>query len=77
MEILRIENLNFKYPDAEKKALEEINLSVKEGDFVVICGKSGCGKTTLLKMLKKAVRPVGEISGKVFYFNEDIEENRI
>lgn len=74
MEILRIENLNFKYPDAEKKALEEINLSVKEGDFVVICGKSGCGKTTLLKMLKKAVRPVGEISGKVFYFNEDIEK---
>ena len=49
MEILQIENLTFKYPETEKNALENICLSVKEGDFTVLCGESGCGKSTLLK----------------------------
>lgn len=74
MEILRIENLSFEYPDTKKKALENINLSINEGEFVVVCGKTGCGKSTLLKMLKKSVTPIGKKSGKVFYYNKDIDE---
>ncbi|MEG2813997.1 MAG: hypothetical protein RSA79_05285 [Oscillospiraceae bacterium] len=42
MEILHIENLSFTYPKTDKKALNNINLNIKNGDFVVVCGESGC-----------------------------------
>ena len=75
MEILRIENLNFSYPKTEKKALDDINLSIDAGEFIVVCGESGCGKTTLLKLIKKELAPIGEKSGKIFY--EGKEQNDI
>ena len=67
MEILHIENLTFRYPKAKKNAVENINLTINSGEFIVVCGESGCGKTTLLKLLKKELSPAGEKSGTVFY----------
>lgn len=67
MEILHIENLSFRYPKTENNAVENITLSINSGDFVVVCGESGCGKTTLLKLLKKELAPAGERSGQIFY----------
>lgn len=72
MEILTIENLNFTYPEAEEKALDSVSLSVKEGEFVVLCGESGCGKTTLLKIIKRELAPHGELTGNVFFYGADI-----
>lgn len=66
MAILHTENLSFTYPNAKNKAINNINISVKKGDFVALWGKSGCGKTTLLKMLKREVTPYGKTKGKVF-----------
>lgn len=74
MEILQIENLTFKYPETEKNALENICLSVKEGDFTVLCGESGCGKSTLLKMLKRELSPYGEKNGKILFKGTSIED---
>ncbi len=67
MEILRVENLSFRYPKAEGFALKDMNLSVQSGEFLVLCGPSGCGKTTLLRLLKKELSPAGELSGRVLY----------
>ncbi len=67
MEILHIENLTFTYPKTKKPAVENIDLKINSGEFTVICGQSGCGKTTLLKLLKKELAPSGEKSGKIFY----------
>ncbi len=67
MEILHIENLTFTYPKTKKPAIENIDLSINSGEFTVICGQSGCGKTTLLKLMKKELAPAGEKSGKIFY----------
>lgn len=67
MDILQIENLRFRYPDAEKDALDGVSFHVRAGEFVVLCGKSGCGKTTLLKMLKRELSPHGEKSGRIVY----------
>ena len=67
MDILQIENLRFRYPDAEKDALDGVSFHVRAGEFVVLCGESGCGKTTLLKMLKRELSPHGEKSGRIVY----------
>lgn len=74
MEILHIENLSFTYPNSEEKALENLNFSIEEGSFTVVCGMSGCGKTTLLKMLKRELTPEGKVEGKVYFKGTELSE---
>tara|TARA_B110000438_G_scaffold303801_1_gene367565 strand:+ start:2963 stop:3616 length:654 start_codon:yes stop_codon:yes gene_type:complete len=50
MTILEIKNLHHTY-DNENYALEDINLSINDGEIVSILGPSGCGKTTLLRVI--------------------------
>ncbi len=59
----KINNLSFTYPDSKTKALKNINLTVNQGEFIVICGKSGSGKSTLFRMLKPELTPHGNLSG--------------
>ncbi len=67
MEILTVENLTFKYPDAEKNAVDGVSLTVSEGDFFVLCGQSGCGKSTLLRQLKPVLAPHGRREGRILF----------
>jgi energy-coupling factor transporter ATP-binding protein EcfA2 len=74
MEIYNITNLSFTYPKKNKKALSGINIKIKNGEFVTICGKSGCGKTTLLRNLKTILTPHGKREGKIFYCGKLIDK---
>lgn len=74
MEIIKVEDLSFSYPKEEKKALDYVNLSLREGDFYVLFGKSGSGKSTLLRHLKKELTPVGTKSGQVYINENNIDE---
>ena len=74
MECFKIENLSFTYPNRTEKALENINFTVNQGEFLLVCGKSGCGKTTLLRMLKSTLAPFGEISGNIFFKSKSLFE---
>lgn len=73
MELLKVENLTFTYPRQAKDvetaapALDHVSFSVQNGEFIVICGESGCGKTTLLKLLKRELAPHGEKSGQIWF----------
>ena len=53
MELVKTSNLKKYYRTGEIciKALDHVNLSVEEGEFIAVVGPSGCGKTTLLNML--------------------------
>lgn len=68
----QIKNLSFSYPLGEGKALDNVNLEIEKGEFAVICGKSGCGKTTLLRHLKPALAPHGEREGEILFEGRDI-----
>ncbi|MBB6636981.1 ABC transporter ATP-binding protein [Cohnella thailandensis] len=74
MEIYRIENLTFSFPEQENSALSSIDLSIRSGEFVTICGKSGCGKSTLLRHLKPALTPHGRREGEILYRGKTIGE---
>ena len=65
MEILTVKNLKFSYPLSSKATLDGIDFSVKKGEFILLCGAVGGGKSTLLKTLIPEIRPVGEISGDI------------
>ena len=74
METIRFDNVIFTYPLAERPALDGVTFDVKKSEFFVICGKSGCGKTTLLRHMKKNLIPYGEFSGSVKYQDCEISE---
>ncbi len=54
---IKVENLTFTYPDSDMAVLEHVNLHIRAGERVAIVGKSGVGKTTLLKLLTGMLLP--------------------
>ena len=67
--IMETKNLHFTYPDGTS-ALEDINLSVKRGEFLGILGANGSGKTTLLKILNGLLKPT---KGEIFLEGKSIK----
>ena len=65
MGIIDIKNFSFSYGESDDKVINNVNLTVEEGDFLVLCGKSGCGKSTLLKSIKKSIAPFGKREGEI------------
>lgn len=74
MEIIRLEDYSFKYPSSDENAVKGLNISIKRGQFVLVCGPSGCGKTTLLRSLKKEIAPHGEYSGRILFEGKQIDK---
>ena len=56
MEIIKFENVSKSY-DGKTSVIKSLDLSIKEGEFVTMIGASGCGKTTLLKMVNGLIKP--------------------
>lgn len=67
MEMLALRNVSFQYPNAERPALRDIDLTLSRGDFFVVCGPSGSGKSTLLRQVKSALTPAGTQGGAVLF----------
>ncbi|SHK22639.1 ABC transporter ATP-binding protein [Tepidibacter formicigenes] len=67
MEVFQIHDLTYYYPRKEDPALKDINVSIKEGEFILLIGSSGSGKSTLGRVFNKIVPQFygGKIKGKV------------
>ncbi len=74
MAILQCENLSFTFPGQGNKTLQDITFSMEAGEFTVLCGKSGCGKTSLLRCLHPLLAPAGEITGRRFLKGLPVQE---
>ncbi len=66
-EIIASTGLGFKYSGAKLPAIEDVNLSIRRGEFVLLTGPSGCGKTTLCRCFNGLIPNFyqGEISGEL------------
>ncbi len=73
MAAFAIEHLTFAYPKAASPALNDISFSVREGEFFLLCGVSGGGKSTLLRHLKSVLTPYGTRSGRVLLDGKPLE----
>lgn len=55
MSYITVENLNYYYPGEDKKALDNINLKIEKGAFVLVTGRSGSGKSTLARCITGSI----------------------
>lgn len=77
MELVEIKNLSHIYSEGsifEKKALDNVNLSIKEGEFVALIGHTGSGKSTLIQHLNGLLKAT---RGNIFIDNVDITEKKV
>lgn len=73
--ILELKNISFVYgikTPFEKKAVDNVSLSVNKGEFIGIIGHTGSGKSTLIQMLNGLIKPT---EGQVLFNGEDIWQN--
>ncbi len=74
MESISVKDLTFTYPGRTAKALSDISFSIEAGQFVCLCGRTGSGKSTLMRSLKPVLAPHGEKTGSVLIFGKDMDE---
>ena len=68
MEHFDIRNLTFSYAAARGAlSLDGVSMTVRAGEFLVLCGRSGSGKSTLLRHLKPVLTPNGKRGGEIFF----------
>lgn len=65
--MIRLEHVTKSF--GEQIVLDDLNLTVREGEILTVIGRSGCGKTTMLRMINGLQKPD---SGKIFVEGEDI-----
>lgn len=72
MAVFEIRDLSFSYPNSAEKALDKLNITVNDGEFVTVVGATGSGKSTLLRLLKPELIQNGELIGKILYRDQPI-----
>lgn len=67
MGIINFNNVSFTYPLSNVEAIKNINIKISPSDFVLVYGKSGCGKSTFLRLMKQELSPDGDLIGNISY----------
>lgn len=69
MEMIRLEHVTKSFDN--QTVLDDFSISIEEGEFLTVIGRSGCGKTTMLKMINGLHRPE---QGRVYVEGKDISK---
>ena len=78
--MIELKNVSFRYKDSEQdNSLTNVNLSIHDGEVVLICGGSGCGKTTITRLLNGLIPSFyeGQLTGEVLLNGENISKQPI
>ena len=77
--MIQLENVNFTYNNSDKGALKDVSITIGSGECVLLCGESGCGKTTITRMLNGLIPHFyeGEMQGKVTVCGMDVQKEEI
>ncbi len=74
--MIEFRDVSFSYPDSADGGLKRIDLTIPDGQCVLLCGRSGCGKTTLTRLINGLIPQffAGELSGQVFLDGESLAD---
>lgn len=72
--MIQLENVSFSYTGRKNNSVKNVNLNINEGECILICGRSGCGKTTVIRHINKLIPWLhsGDSEGRVYIENENI-----
>ncbi|MEN6324971.1 MAG: ABC transporter ATP-binding protein, partial [Syntrophomonas sp.] len=73
---LKIEDLSYSYPETGSPALNNMNLEIAEGQFLIMAGESGSGKSTLLRLISGLAPDFygGHSSGRILLDGVDLKQ---
>ncbi|CCL20392.1 TPA: ABC transporter ATP-binding protein [Clostridioides difficile] len=74
--MIEFKNISFSYCGQKQGSLKEINLHIKKGECVLLCGRSGCGKTTIIRLINGVIPHfyTGDLVGDILIEGEHISE---
>ncbi|MCI1966396.1 MAG: ABC transporter ATP-binding protein [Oscillospiraceae bacterium] len=77
--MIEIKNASFQYANSENSALNNISLSIGQGECVLLCGESGCGKTTVTRLLNGLIPHYyeGRMTGQILLNGMDIAKTEL
>ena len=68
---IQLDHLTKTFPGTTEPAVDDLSLTVREGEIVMLVGPSGCGKTTTMKMINRLVEPT---SGRIVIDGQDVTD---
>jgi energy-coupling factor transport system ATP-binding protein len=79
MAVIDIKQVSFRYHEGRDESISSINLQIKKGQFVLLCGRSGCGKTTVTRLLNGLIPHFyeGSLQGAVFIEGQSINNMKL
>ena len=77
--VIEIKDVSFYYKEDSNASLNHVNLQVKEGEVVVLCGESGCGKSTIIRLINGLIPFYyeGQLEGRVKVWGRLTQEGDI
>lgn len=77
--MISLKNVTYFYQNHKKPSIKNINMDIKQGEFVVLTGNSGCGKTTVTRVVNGLAQKFyeGNLNGQVIVNNFDINKKKL